>query len=58
MAGIIYAHIIRAVYAEIKVGREDFFPNLFYEEAAHSGYLLPSVHLPSSFSMSHNGRFR
>lgn len=25
MAGVIYAHIIRAVYAEIKVGREDFF---------------------------------
>lgn len=50
MARIIYAHIIRAVYAEIKVGREDFFPHLFSEEAARSLAICccPSICHPRS----------
>lgn len=41
MARIIYAHIIRAVYAEIKVGGEDFFFPIYFTRKRH--FLWPSA---------------
>lgn len=50
MARIIYAHIIRTVYAGIKVGREDrFFQSILRGSGTFFGHLQLSVYPHSAF---------